>query len=287
MSYTFLLDAGEESWADSFSAIPASVLSRLNLTAEKSCYNDNGTESCQGSLFGMTCEPSTELYGKEILTLWQEGSLARTSVLPGIAQDLKEPKADSGNTWLESFAKFNPVSCSWKIRQLSLFEDLEPFLEIWPKWGSMRNGECWELPMPSGLKELRSLITNAFDALSRLPTPTVCGNYNRKGASPTSGDGLATALRRLPTPTASDKGTIRQLPKRIKYTAKGTLRHLNADGIESQCRLQQQIAAGGPMNPEWVEWFMGWPIGMTALQPLEMAKFQQWLNSHGKLSPEQ
>ena len=27
-----------------------------------------------------------------------------------------------------------------------------------------------------------------------LPTPTVCGNHNRKGASPTSGDGLATAV---------------------------------------------------------------------------------------------
>jgi hypothetical protein len=25
------------------------------------------------------------------------------------------------------------------------------------------------------------------------PTPTVCGNYNRAGASPQSGDGLATA----------------------------------------------------------------------------------------------
>lgn len=27
-----------------------------------------------------------------------------------------------------------------------------------------------------------------------LPTPTVCGNYNRAGASPTSGDGVATAV---------------------------------------------------------------------------------------------
>ena len=33
MSYTFLLEQGEESSAESFSAIPASVLSRLNLSA--------------------------------------------------------------------------------------------------------------------------------------------------------------------------------------------------------------------------------------------------------------
>lgn len=34
-----------------------------------------------------------------------------------------------------------------------------------------------------------------------LPTLTVCGNYNRKGASPTSGDGLATAVGGRLNPT--------------------------------------------------------------------------------------
>ena len=36
---------------------------------------------------------------------------------------------------------------------------------------------------------------------SWLPTMTVNGNYNRKGASPTSGDGLATVLGGPPNPT--------------------------------------------------------------------------------------
>ena len=39
---------------------------------------------------------------------------------------------------------------------------------------------------------------------------------------------------------------------------------------------------GGSLNPEWVEWLMGWPIGWTDLKPLETDKFQQWLNLHGK-----
>jgi hypothetical protein len=30
-----------------------------------------------------------------------------------------------------------------------------------------------------------------------------------------------------------------------------------------------------------VEWMQGWPIGWTALNPLEMDKFQQWQQSHG------
>jgi hypothetical protein len=41
------------------------------------------------------------------------------------------------------------------------------------------------------------------------PTPTVHGNYNQKGMSETSGDGLATAVKNWPTPTVqdSDKAT--------------------------------------------------------------------------------
>jgi hypothetical protein len=32
-----------------------------------------------------------------------------------------------------------------------------------------------------------------------------------------------------------------------------------------------------PLNPDFAEWLMGWPIGWTASQPLEMGRFQQWL----------
>ncbi len=35
------------------------------------------------------------------------------------------------------------------------------------------------------------------------------------------------------------------------------------------------------LNPEWVEWLMGWPIGWTDCAPLETDRFQRWLRSHG------
>lgn len=38
---------------------------------------------------------------------------------------------------------------------------------------------------------------------------------------------------------------------------------------------------GGPLNPNWIEWLMGWPIGWTDLQPLAMDKFQEWRQQHG------
>jgi hypothetical protein len=39
---------------------------------------------------------------------------------------------------------------------------------------------------------------------------------------------------------------------------------------------------GGPLNPHWTEWLMGWPEGWTDLKPLETDKFQKWLDAHGK-----
>lgn len=39
-------------------------------------------------------------------------------------------------------------------------------------------------------------------------------------------------------------------------------------------------AIGGALNPPWVEWLMGWPIGWTDLEPLEMVKFRWWQQLH-------
>jgi hypothetical protein len=41
-------------------------------------------------------------------------------------------------------------------------------------------------------------------------------------------------------------------------------------------------AIGGSLNPPWVEWLMGWPIGWTDLRPLETDRFQQWFDLHGR-----
>jgi hypothetical protein len=47
-------------------------------------------------------------------------------------------------------------------------------------------------------KEVLNFDTNKSVSLDRFvkmwPTPTICGNYNRKGASKTSGNGLATEV---------------------------------------------------------------------------------------------
>jgi hypothetical protein len=40
--------------------------------------------------------------------------------------------------------------------------------------------------------------------------------------------------------------------------------------------------AGGQLNPMWVEWLMGFPLGHTDLKPLAMDKYRLWLQQHGR-----
>jgi hypothetical protein len=80
------------------------------------------------------------------------------------------------------------------------------------------------------------------------PTPTVCGNHNRKGSSAKSGDGLATAVKMLSTPTVNDSKN---------------------NSSPSRCRCHTaalDVVAGGSLNPGWVEWLMGFPNGWTNIE---------------------
>ena len=67
----------------------------------------------------------------------------------------------------------------------------------------------------------------------------------------------------LPTPTAQDaknNGAASQHERNTKP--------LNAE-------------VGGPLNPMFVEWIMGWPLGWTDLERLGTDKFRRWRRSHG------
>ena len=79
------------------------------------------------------------------------GSRVRTSRRQGKGRESMVSEADCGEKWQESFAKWNPDTSSWKIRQLWLFEGLDESLETWPRWGLMRRGECLEQTPPDFL----------------------------------------------------------------------------------------------------------------------------------------
>lgn len=163
MSYTYLLEQGEESSAECFSGIAPCVLSKSSHTAEPASYNGNVMEYFPASRSGTTCEPLTENRGEESSMSCAAASRARTS-----AQQEKEPESlanglGSGGKWLASWVKYDPATSSWKTRQCSLLEGLDEFSETWPKWGMMHDGECWELPTPA--------LNTDENAYGFLPTP--------------------------------------------------------------------------------------------------------------------
>ena len=121
-----------------------SALLSGNPTQQAYCAPDKMTVFSRLSRFGMTFKLLTENRGEELLTLYLAGFHAKTLVPQEKAQELMESEAECGEKWRGSFTKYDPDSFLWRTHQCSLLGDLEPFLETWPQWGLMRNGECWE-----------------------------------------------------------------------------------------------------------------------------------------------
>ena len=211
---------------------------------------DKMTKYSRLSRFGMMFKPLTENLGKELLMLYLEDFHARTSALLERGGVLLQAEAQCGNTWQELLAKFDPDTALWKTAQCSLLEDLEQSLEIWPRWGSMRNGECYRQPMlvqitlesESGLSER---IPNNIDFFHTPCTTGIDGGSNSRKA-------LKKRMEKLPTPLSSDYKGVQRM----------------------RDNHQNDLAAvvGGPVNPIFSEWLMGWPLGWTDLKPLEMDK---------------
>lgn len=44
-------------------------------------------------------------------------------------------------------------------------------------------------------------------------------------------------------------------------------------------------SGGGRLNPEWCEWFMGWPMGWTAFGSSETGRFRAWRRQHSPCCP--
>lgn len=147
-----------------------------------------------------------------------------------------------------------------------------------PTLGAMARFDLWPTPMARGSLDGGSNSRKAAKARGNWPTPTARDHkgpnskpYSQRGGG-TKGEQLSNAVI-WRTPNASDgrQWSNQSMAERL---AKG-----------QQLRLTTQVSPeggkGGLLNPEWVEWLMGWPIGWTALQPLGMDKFLEWQQQHG------
>jgi hypothetical protein len=246
MSWLFSQALVEEFLADGCSG--GEPFAQLNVmpTPHKFWSNDKTMEPSNLSRFGLTLRLLTEQDGEAVLMSYLEASPARISVAPARAPESTENAAECGGRWQGSLAKYDPDTHSLKTAQCSLLEDLTGCCVTLPRWGSMRNGALY-------LRKIPALHT-AENASGLWPTPDAsCG---RRGWSRTVAEQLLTGNRE------------RKSGAKI------------GSSLAWEPRLLPEYSPGARLNPDWLEWLMGWPIAHTALLPLETAKFREWRQQH-------
>lgn len=267
MSWLFSQALAEEYLAGSFTADEPSAQLNVMPTPHKFWRNDKTMESSKLSQFGLTLRLLTDDHGEALLTSFLAASRARTLAQREQEQESTENEAGYGPIWHGSFAKFDRGESRWKTAQCSLLGDSDEFLETWPRWGSMRNGASFLRPIPA--------LTICAKESGFWPTPRA-NDAEKRGNFDTDNprNGLAAAAKKYPTPQASDakdRGNLSNpcVQRRME--------------IGKQVNLSMCVSSeSGQLNPEWVEWLMGWPIGWTALKPLAMDKFHEWKRQHGE-----
>lgn len=202
---------------------------------------------------------------KELVSLIVQGTLPAPAFgesMPGLFASLSQ-----NGSWQKTCAGY-----SQSLLPGFGGEDSELYSETWPKWGIVLDGHAMELPM------LEHHINESECSL--WPTASVCGNYNRKGASATSGDGLDTAVKKMhsvnlsqavnwPTPRAREGNSG-------SYGCASIERNADRNYLDGVVIKKEEKP--GNLNADWVELLMGLPIGWTDINVAkeDIESWQGW-----------
>jgi hypothetical protein len=213
---------------------------------------------------GPTC-PATKMSELLQLSLFPETASAPSMsspaafparMFPSLASALasKVRVLVSGANTGVSLARFDPDTSSWRTSQACLVSGWEQFSETFPRSGMMRSGTVSQLQP--------SVPLTAATVFGSWPTPTArLGDPKRGLPKPhhatkrmRSGKrNLDDAVALWPTPAARDY----RYPNAKPYGGRG-------GGSKGE---QLPNAVGGPLNPLWVEWLMGFPLGWSDCGP--------------------
>ena len=196
----------------------------------------------------------------ELMSL-QAASPAKTYQSQETKQEYKtEREAAYGQSAPVCLGSFDPNTPSLKTSQTCLMENgelgLSEFSGTFPRSGMMRSGTVYQLP------NLARTITEIGSGLLPTPVASDMGSASQKRIEE-AGHPKA-ALREAvfwPTPNASQGGTtgnwkpVRDSGHTVQLSLAQSVRNL---------RIQQGKPFGG-LNPTWVEWLMGFPLGHTDL----------------------
>ena len=237
-------------------------------TQQAYCAPDKMTVFSRLSRFGMTYKPLTENRGQELLTLFREDFLAKTSALQDEAQDLTEKAPQCGITWQGWLAKFDHDSYLWKTAQCSFIEESGECLETFPVSGMTRDGLLWErMTLERRTKGIERGLWRTPDTGGGGTSGLLKqGQNHRKNGQPIQ-------IRLV---DQVNNPRLWPTPVQRMYKDSGS----PSEYARNEIPLAAQV--GGPLNPDWVEWLMGWPLEWTDLKPLEMDKSHCAPQQHGE-----
>ena len=232
------------------------------------CAPGKMTDFSRLSRFGMTYKHLTENRGQELLTLFRGAFHAQTFPLQEKVQDLTEKALQCGITWRGWLAKFDHDSYSWKTAQCSFIEESGECLETFPVSGMTRDGLLWErMTLERRTKGIERGLWRTPDTGGGGTSGLLKqGQNHRKNGQPIQ-------IRLV---DQVNNPRLWPTPVQRMYKDSGS----PSEYARNEIPLAAQV--GGPLNPDWVEWLMGWPPGWTDLKPLEMDKSHYAPQQHGE-----
>ena len=293
-----------------YSDTSPSVQSKSMSIVSKSYQRGKKTVVFHGSPSFQMSRNSTDDLGAELLTSYLAGFRAKTSARPVMVRDLPEAEAVCGGNTPESLAKLSPDTSSSKTVPSCELAGSSESSKTLPTSGTMRSG--WYCPRKRSVP-----ITYVSGCGLLLPTPrSTDGDRGGRGDLLQAVRGNKNSHFKLfPTPQAYSKGNSKSMPgitaldiavrpELARHAVRAKERRKNlyptpmsapasaASHRQVSGRFREKmdkITGGGQLNPTWVEWLMGWPLGWTDLELLETAKchsarptpgrsFQEWLD---------
>jgi len=233
-------------------------------------------------------EISSESNGPTLFdpTLFAEATPANPSQPPAKGK-AKKTRATSGRGYGTPLAFYDPVTRSLKMYEATCLLAELPSLAKLPPSGTLQNGVLYLRPPwePTTAATESSLLHTPTKKMNQMspsmadgkrvsgwwPTPTTQevehpdailndkGRRVSKDGTNSHSVGLADAVRLWPTPQANDSenGVVRHRERSLQVMLGGALAEADPSLI------------GGKLNPEWVEWLMGFPTAWTDLKDSE------------------
>jgi len=262
-------------------------MSKKTNTASRCLPQGSGTGSSRKPPSSPISEHSTVTGTPKAITVWLMSSQRDSPVNPSPA-----PASDKAQTTSETcgpkpcdaFARYDHDTHSWKtFPALFPAATLPPYSETWPRAGMTRDGVSYRrLKWERRINEIGCGLwpTAVAQDDGKTPEAHMRMKARMKGGPRKTCTSLQVMVKGVEramwlTPTQRDYRSQHAENSEAFEARKGHPRGVNL--VEEM----QRRGVGGQLNPRWVEWLMGWPIGWVSLEPLATDKFQEWWRQHG------